>query len=394
MLSRADILLSYAFRPFFGLAAGFAVIGMAAWLGTLHGLGAGRLSVAWHAHEMLLGFGGAAVAGFVLTAVATWTGRPPINGRLLVALAAAWLTGRLGFYAGAALPWSVVMLADLLFPVLLAALTFREIAGVRNQRNYVVAAWTWLLAGVTLAYHLGAGGLWPGGEAVATTLLVHLLAALVTLVGGRVVPSFTANWLRAQSVSRLPAARPLVERTVLPLTLAAGIADGFASGTRVTATLALAAALLHGLRLAGWRGLATRREPLLFVLHAAYAWLPLGYLALALGPLGLPVTRAAALHALTVGAIGGMILAMMSRVALGHTGRPLRAARPTVVAYLALGLAALLRAVGPMAGLPPIIMDLAAFAWIGAFLAFGITYLPILTAPRVDQTAARSAGST
>ncbi len=393
MLPRAEILLSYSFRPFFSLAASFAVIGMAAWLGALHGLTA-PLSVAWHAHEMLLGFGGAAVAGFVLTAVATWTGRPPVNGRLLATLGLAWLLGRLCLYAATSLPWAVVMLADLLFPVLLAALTVREIASARNRRNYVVAAWAWLLAGLVLAYHLGAGGVWPGGEAVATTLLVHLLTGFVTLVGGRVVPSFTANWLRARGVRRLPASMPLVERWVLPLTLAAGAADGLAGGTRLTAGLAFAAALAHGLRLAGWRGLATHREPLVLVLHAAYAWLPLGYLALGLGALGLPVARAAALHALTVGAIGGMILAMMSRVALGHTGRPLHAARLTVLAYLALGCAALLRTVGPMVGAPPIVMDLAALAWIAAFLAFAVTYLPILVAPRIDQATARGSSAT
>jgi len=386
--------LSYAFRPFFLLAGGFAVLGMAHWLLVLAGNpwpGDGGFSTVWHAHEMSVGFAGAVVAGFLLTAVATWTGRPPVQGGWLVLLATAWLAGRGAMLFAAALPPRLVAVLDLAFPLLLALLATREIIGGRNRRNFGVLALAWLLVVLALLYQAAQLGLVPtdteaGTQQLVVRLLVQVLVLMVATIGGRVIPAFTTNWLRARQVNRLPVARAWLERVILPLTALAGLSQALFPDARATVVLCLLAALGHALRLAGWRGLATWPEPLLLVLHLAYAWLAIGFLLVAATGAGAPLPGTAALHALTVGAVGGMILGMMTRVALGHTGRLLTAARGTVVAYGLLGLATLTRVFGP--AFEP--LALAAFQWSGALwiAAFGLflwTYTPILLGPRADD---------
>lgn len=381
-LAMGKLLCSYAFRPFFLLNPLFALIAVGLWVtawaqGGFPGLPADMLS--WHIHEMVIGFAGAAIAGFLFTAAAAWTGRPPLSGGRLALLIAAWLAGRAGMLAGGFLPDTWVLILDMLFPVAMAMFAVREIAAGRSRRNYGIAAVTLAIAGLNLYYHLG-GGL------TALYLLIYLLLVLITVIGGRIVPAFTGNWLRSQGVSRLPETTAAVEALVLPVTAAAGLFASLAPGSRWTAGLMLLAAVLHAMRLLRWRGWSTRREPLLFVLHAAYAWLPAGFLLTALAALGLlPAT--AAIHVLTVGAISGMILAVASRVALGHTGRRLYAGPLTVAAYQALAVAVLLRVIAPLwadAYLPLVVA--AAAAWALAFIFFLIEYWPMLTGPRV-QTA-------
>lgn len=385
--------LSYAFRPFFLLAGGFAVLGMAHWLLVLTGRPwpeAGSFSTVWHAHEMGLGFAGAVVAGFLLTAVATWTGRPPVRGGWLLWLAATWLAGRGAMLFAAALPPGLVAALDLAFPLLLAGLATREIVGGRSRRNYGVMALAWVLVGLVLLYQAAALGLIPEGteaetEQIVVRLLVQVLVLLVAVVGGRVIPAFTTNWLKLRGADRLPVARPRLEGVILPLTAVAGLSQSLFPEGWPTALLCLLAGLGHTLRLAGWRGLATVAEPLLLVLHVAYAWLAIGFLLLAVTAAGAPLPGTAALHALSVGAVGGMILGMMTRVALGHTGRVLTAARTTVAAYLLLGLATVARVFGPAFET----LAAAALPWSGALwmAAFGIflwSYAPILLGPRAD----------
>lgn len=379
-------LLGYAFRPLFLGAAIFAVLGMAAWISRWLGWAFAPdhpLGVPWHAHEMALGFGGAVVGGFLLTAVATWTGRPPVQGPTLLVLVLAWLAGRVALYLAGG---PVTAAIDMLYPLLLAVLATREIVAARNRRNYGVLLLMWLFAALNAGYHLGDA--WPVSQMPMAAVMVHLLALLVALIGGRVVPAFTGNWLRANGIASLPSSSPVLESVILPLTALAGIAVSLAPVSPIAGMLCLATALAHGLRLSRWRGLATRQEPLVFVLHGAYAWLPAGYGLLGAGAFGLPIPPGAALHALAVGAVAGMILAMMTRVALGHTGRPLHAARLTVGAYWALLAAALLRSVGVALDPAGPALALSALAWMLAFGLFLFVYWPILTGPRPAPPAA------
>ncbi len=381
------IIFSYAFRPFFLLGPLFGVAAILFWVLQLHGLAApagAQEPVLWHAHEMLFGFGVAAIAGFLLTAVATWTGRPPLAGPWLAALTAAWIAGRLAM--GSALPAAAVAILDLAFPLLLAALGGREIIGGASRRNYGIAAGLAALAVLNLVFHLGRSGAWPGADRVALLLIAHGLLVLITVIGGRIIPSFTANWLRLRGQTHLPRSQPWVESLLIPAMLLAGISDSAGAPALLTAGCALAAGALHALRLAQWRGAAAAREPLLAVLHVAYAWLPIGYALLGLSALGLPLPRSAALHALTMGGVGTMVLAVASRVALGHTGRTLAVAPLTVAAYVILNAAVLVRVLSPLApGAYLALIDTAAAGWVSAFGLFLWVYAPILTGPRADS---------
>lgn len=379
-------LLSYAFRPFFLLGAVFGIVAIMLWLAMLHAPGVVPVApdpVAWHAHEMLFGFAGAAIAGFLLTAVATWTGRPPVAGRLLGVLVVAWLAGRAAMLSGTGLPPWLVALADLAFPVLLAVIATREIVAGGSRRNFGIAGVVTAFALLDGLFHLGYSGMWSGADRMALYLTAHGLLVLITVIGGRIIPSFTGNWLRQRGDMRAPRSRPWVEALLVPLAILAGIADSTPVAAPVVAVLSMAVAALHGLRLSGWRGRAAAREPLVLILHVAYAWLPVGYLLLGLTALGLPLPRSAALHALTMGGVGTMILAVATRVALGHTGRALVAAPLTTVAYVALNAGVLVRIVSPLApGAYLSLIDTAAMAWLIAFGLFTLVYWPILTQPR------------
>lgn len=380
---KEPVLLSYAFRPFFLLNGIFAALIIFLWVMSLHGSGLPNATTFWHSHEMLIGFAMAAVAGFTLTAVANWTGRPAIRGLPLALLVFSWLAGRLAMLFSAWFPPGLVFLLDMLFPVLLGWLLSREIIGASNQRNYPLIAIVFVVAAFNALYHLGQGQWLPGSDRLAIYLLIHTLLLLVTIIAGRIVPSFTANWLRQQGRDQLPVNSDSVNRAALVLTLLVGLAACFMPMHPLTGILAFTAALVHGLRLARWKGFATLSNPLLFVLHAAYLWLPIGYALLGCAIFGWLFTPTSALHALTMGAISSMILAVTTRVALGHTGRPLQAGRLTVLAYCLLMLAVFARVLGPLAGEAYLRMiDLSATGWILAFTIFTWVYWPILTRPR------------
>ncbi|MGB7453277.1 MAG: NnrS family protein [Lysobacterales bacterium] len=381
--SKVPVLLSYAFRPFFLMNGIFAVLIIALWVMTLHGSGLPGATPLWHSHEMLIGFAMAAVAGFSLTAVANWTGRPAIQGVPLALLVVSWLAGRLAMALSFWIPASLVFFLDMLFPVLLGLLLSREIIGGRSRRNYLLIAIIFVVAILNALYQLGAGQWLPGADSLAIYLLIHTLLLLVGIIAGRIVPSFTGNWLRQQGHVQMPVNSDIVNKTALTLTLLVGLAASFIPAHPVTGVLAFVAALVHGLRLARWRAFATLSNPLLFVLHVAYLWLPVGYTLLGCAVFGWLFTPTAALHALTMGAIGSMVLAVTTRVALGHTGRPLHAARLTVLAYWLLMLAILVRVLGPLSGQGYMLMiDLSATAWILSFAIFTWVYWPILSGPR------------
>jgi len=374
--------LSFGFRPFFLAAALTAPLLMVPWLLFLLGLHqplpwANPLE--WHVHEMIFGFVGAALAGFLLTAVANWTGRPPVQGAMLGTLLAAWLAGRVAMTGITGLPATGVAVVDLLFPFFLLALVAREILLGGNRRNLALVAIVGFLALSNVAFHLGAGGR-------ALDFSLHVLLLLVVVVGGRVIPAFTGNWLRGQGAAEGPVSRPTVERLVVSGGIVIAVADTFASGSVLIGALAAILAGLHGYRLAGWRGRATWREPLVAVLHVAYAWLVAGYGLLAVSAFTDLIPRSAGLHALAAGGIGTMILAIMTRASLGHTGRPLHATAAAVGAYLLVGAGALLRVLAPL--LPALYGGLivaAGVLWALGFAVFAIVYFPILTGPRLDR---------
>lgn len=384
-MSRSSVIFSYAFRPFFLLSGLAAILVVATWILSLRGhaiLALPANPLLWHGHEMLVGFVMATIAGFVLTAVATWTGRKPLNGVLLLLLVVAWIVGRIAM-AVPHLPPVLAALGDMLFPIALCVLVAREVCSVGNRRNYPIVAVMLLLALANGAYHLASLGFLPIQERTILYLLLHTVLLLVTVIGGRVVPNFTANWMRGQSIERPAVNHALVDRLTISSTLVLGILASVSPAGAVTGVLAIATAVLHALRLSQWRGLTTLRNPLLFVLHASYAWLPIGYALLGLAILGGMGSTSGALHALAMGGIGSMILSMMTRVPLGHTGRPLHASRMTVVAYLAMFIAVLLRISAAIPGLHYLDMvSLAALAWGASFAIFLYVYAPILLAPR------------
>jgi uncharacterized protein involved in response to NO len=380
--------MSYAFRPFFLLNGLFAIAVISVWLMTLHGTGLASFPATmlyWHGHEMVVGFGMAAMAGFVLTAVATWTDRPPLRGKLLGMLVFSWLLGRLIMIAATQLPYWLVASVDTIFPFLLAFLVGREVVRGNSRRNYPIVGIALVLAVLNLMYHLGGMLILPGMDRLALYFMIHLVLLMITVIAGRIIPNFTANWLRARGHERLPENHLLTDGITVAATLAIGVSVTLTPFGPVTGILALVAALSHAVRLARWRGLATTSEPLLFVLHVAYLWLPMGYALTALAAFGLVFPATAALHALTMGAIGNMILAVTSRVALAHTGRPLHAPRLIVISYAILNAAVIARVLSPLnPSLYVDMIDLSALGWIVTFAIFTGVYWPVLTRPRVD----------
>ena len=386
------VVLSYGFRGFFLAAGLFAVVAIVIWLALLHGYSGLVLPanpILWHAHEMFFGFVVAAIAGFMLTAVPMWTGQTPLQGAPLGILLSTWLAGRLVMLAGGILPAVLVAVIDLLFPSLLAFFIIRMLIAGANKRNYPLGVLITLLPLANLAYHLGVLELWQGAQ-YGIYAMPHLAALLITIIGGRIIPAFTANWFKLQGIGQLPRTHAWLEYSCIGLTLLTAIAMLIAAQSIISGTLAAAAAVLHGLRLSGWRGLQTLTNPLLAILHLGYAWLAIAYLLLSLSVFTNLISHSGALHALTIGAIGTMILAVMSRVGLGHTARPLQAAWIIVIAYGLLSLAACARI---FAALWPsyygFLIDLSGLAWIIAFAAFSWIYWPILTCPRIDGKAER-----
>jgi uncharacterized protein involved in response to NO len=381
-------LLSYGFRPFFLGAAVWAALAMALYVPMLVGalaLPTAFDPVSWHAHEFLFGYLSAVVAGFLLTAVPNWTGRLPIVGWPLGALFALWLLGRAAVAVSAGLPPLAVAVADLAAPVALGAVIAREIVAGRNWRNLVVLAMLAVFVVGNAVFHWEAAqGDYP---AQGYGLRIGLAAAvmMIAVIGGRVVPSFTRNWLVRHGPGRLPA--PPMQRfdkvalAVLLAALALWVAAPGAAATG--AALALVGAL-HLVRLARWAGERTAAEPLVLVLHAAYALLPLGALVMALETLAPGAFGgAAAQHVWMAGAIGLMTLAVMTRATLGHTGRDLTAGAGTTAIYLALLAAvAARRAAGLWPGEAGVLHAISGLAWIGAFGGFAALYGPLLLRPK------------
>ena len=377
-------LLSAGFRPFFLVAGLWAVVALPVWLAVLGGelvLPSAFDPVAWHAHEMLFGFIQAAVAGFLLTAVPNWTGRMPIQGWSLGALAALFVAGRFAVTISALIGAEVAAAVDLAFPAALLAALGREVVAGRNWRNLPMLGALGLLGVANALTHAEAlGWAWTGGPGLRLGIAVVLL--LIGLVGGRVIPSFTRNWLAKRGETRLPAPAGRLDAAALAATAAALLAWVAAPGWAGVAPLMGLAAIANGVRLARWRGHLTGAEPLVWVLHLGFAWLPVGFALMALAPV-LGFAQSAALHALTGGAMTTMIVAVATRATRGHTGRALVAGRATTALYALVTVAAAARvAAGLAVGATMPLLAVAGVAWVGAFVLFLGIYAPMLMAPK------------
>jgi uncharacterized protein involved in response to NO len=381
-------LFAYGFRPHFLLAGLAAFVLIPVWaasfaLGTP--IGSDWPPTLWHGHEMLFGFVAAAVGGFLLTAVPSWTGQRGFAGAPIVVTSALWIAARLMIAGSAAWPPIAVALVDLAFlpaiGVLIGPLLLRE-----GNRNTPLLGVLLVLTVSNAVFHLALAR--KDAPLAAHALLVGFdtVLVLVTVIGGRIVPAFTGAALRAGGAAAAIKTLPGLTPIAVAVMLAVVVVDGAWPDSRAAGWLALAAAVVHAIRLAQWRTLKTLREPIAWVLHLAYAWLPVGFGLKACALLIGAAFSAFWLHALSIGAAATMILAVMTRAALGHTGRPLVVAPPVTAAYLLLSASALVRVFGlAVAGVSyPIIILVAASLWAAAFGLYLLVYAPILVSPRLD----------
>lgn len=373
-------ILSYGFRPFFFGAAVWAALAMALWVPMLSGriaLPTAFDPVSWHAHEFLFGYLGAVVAGFMLTAVPNWTGRLPIVGWGLGGLVLLWLAGRVAILVSAGLPTGLVAAIDLSFPVALGLAMLREIVAGRNWRNLIVLVMLAAFIAGNGVFHWQAASGAYAAQGAGLRLGLGAGIMMIGVIGGRIVPSFTRNWLVRRGPGQLPAP-PMqgFDKAALIVLLAALLLWVLWPLHPLTGMALALAGALHAVRLARWAGHRTLAEPLVTVLHAGYAFVPLGALALAAailapGTLGM----AGAQHLWMAGAIGLMTLAVMTRATQGHTGQALRAGVGTVAIYGALILSVLARvAASARPEAAGTLHMLAGLAWIAAFGGFALVY--------------------
>lgn len=373
-------LFALGFRPFYLLASVFAALSVPLWALQFSGL-LGHAYLAgplWHAHEMLFGFTLAVIVGFLFTAGRNWTNQPTPTGGLLAALALLWLAARVLLLT----PYAVAAaVANVAFPLAAAAALAVPFLKARNKRNYFFIGLLVLLAVVAACFHLGQLGLVDASELPGMRIALDVVLFILAVMGGRVIPMFTNNGVPGTAAVKKPA----VEKAALGLTLALGAVDLLGLSGWPVAVVAAAACAAHASRWGLWQPWKTLRVPLVWVLHLSYAWVPVHLLLRALGELGV-VAPSLATHALTVGAVGGLIIGMMTRTARGHTGRPLKADGWETACYVAVLLAALVRVGGPLIEPAWTVNAVLASAvlWSSGFGLYAVRYWPVLSRPRLD----------
>ena len=387
-----SIILQEGWRVFFMAAGLYAVVALGVWLvwaGGLADLPFAPAPIAWHAHEMVFGFAFAAIAGFFLTAVPNWTGARPASSRVITLLAGLWLAGRIAVWFAMLLPAWLVALVDLAFLPALAATMLAQLLVRPKPQNLMflgVLTLAWL---ANLLVHLDWTGL-AGTESQGIRGGLLTVCAMIAVLGGRVTPAFTRNaLLRANPGAEVPVSRPRIDMAGIVLALLTALLATAAAPDALTGTVAVAAGLVALLRLSGWRGLDTLRDPIVWTMHASYLFLALGLLGWGLSLLGLG-SEIAGLHLLGVGAVGGMTLSIMSRASLGHSGRPIVATAPLIWGYVLLPVAAALRwAASSWPEMFHFIGTVGAGAlWIAAFALFVVALWPVWTTPRGGKGAA------
>jgi len=381
---RNFVLFALGFRPFFLLAAIFAVVLMAQWVLTFVGnrefanyYGA----IGWHSHEMIFGYAVAVIAGFLLTAVRNWTDIQTAAGSLLVGLTALWLVARLmPFFPGAFPPWLIAGVDIAFLPALGIALSIPLLRSVQ-RRNLIFLPLLGALTAADVLVHLELTGYAESSARAGTFLGLNLIVLLIVIMGGRVIPFFTERALSGV----IPKRRPAIEWLSAASATAFLIAELLLPNSMLAGGLAALAAVSNGIRLIGWYTNRFWSVPLLWVLHLGYAWVVAGFCLKALAAIGL-ISPQFTVHAFSVGGIGVLTLGMMARVSLGHTGRPLTAVTPVAVAFVLINLAAVLRGILPII-FPhwlPQLVALSGSLWVAAFSLFLLIYAPILTQPRID----------
>lgn len=377
---------SGGFRPFFLFASLFGVFAITLWLLDLLGYYAINTSLApveWHKHEMLFGYTSAVIAGFLFTAVPNWTGRLPVVGYRLMAIFTLWLAGRVAMLLGESIPYEVTATVDAAFLPVLGAVIVREIIAGQNWRNVKVMVPVLGLGLTNIWFHIDVA---IGGTGAAPTRMgFTAILILLMLIGGRIIPSFTRNWLARQDPGKLPVP---FNRFDAGVTAGSAVAMGLWVFIEQPALGALFAVLglLHISRLERWAGLRTISNPLLLVLHIFYAFIPVGFLTLAVGMwFELPQVNIAALHVFGIGAVGGMTIAVMVRASLGHTGRKLASSAVLNAAMLAIGISMFLRVVGAIWPEFDWAITGSALAWIVAFGLFAFRVGPWLLVPRAKH---------
>tara|TARA_R110002095_G_scaffold57395_3_gene49294 strand:- start:1738 stop:2988 length:1251 start_codon:yes stop_codon:yes gene_type:complete len=385
-----QVIFSNGFRPLFLCAGAFALVALGWWAGYLKGWLSAPTShlnpVYWHGHEMLFGLVGAAIGGFLLAAVANWTGRSPVQGTPLTLLVGSWLLGRGVMLSNGALPELLVLGVDSLYWVLLTALVGREIWISGNRRNLKVIVILGLFGFFNLLFH--AQSLVDSASLNLRELGIRgalmLICLMITLIGGRIIPAFTRNWLKLNrpQVVQLPPEFNRWDAAAAGATLIMALSWILAPAAAMTAVLAILAGTLQLIRLARWCGLKVVTEPLLFALHLGYGWLGLGFILLGLSTLVTAITPSAGVHALALGAMAGLILPVAARAALGHTNRVVSAGPLMSCVFVLIHLAALLRV---LATLPSLwsgeLLSAAALCWLAAFGLFCVRYVPVLLLP-------------
>lgn len=376
-------LLSYGFRPFFLLGSLWSGLEVLVWLPVHYGdmtIPTAFSARDWHVHELLYGYLSAVIAGFLLTAIPNWTGRLPLQGRPLAVLVLTWLAGRYVITFSAGIGWLGTMVIDVAFLALMSGAVVREIVAGKNWRNLKIAALLGLLGLSNLGFHLEAHI--EGAAVYSTRVGIALVLMLVMVVGGRIIPSFTRNWLLRREPGRLPAVFGPFDTVCLVLSGASLAAWCVAPDAAATGVALLGAALANAVRFVRWAGDRTLADRLVLVLHAGYAFVPLGFLLAGLAAFDI-IMPSADIHAWTTGAMGLMTLAVMSRASLGHTGRPLMASPALQMVYLAAMVAAITR-IGADVVLEwrgPLLF-LAALCWTVAFVGFAVLYAPLLCRPQ------------
>jgi uncharacterized protein involved in response to NO len=376
-------LFSYGFRPFFLFGALYAGLAVLVWMPVF----AGELTLVsafsprdWHVHEMLYGYVPAVVTGFLLTAIPNWTGRLPLQGTPLIVLFLAWVAGRIAVTFSAGIGWLPAAIIDGGFLLLMAAAAAREIMAGSNWGNLKVVALIDVLASSNIAFHLEAH--FAGSTEISTRVGLAAVTMLITLIGGRIVPSFTRNWLARENPGRLPAPFGRFDAVAIAVSALALLAWVIVPAHRATGAALLLAGVIQTVRLARWAGDRTLRDRLVLILHLGYAFIPLGFLMTGAAAFDL-IPSAAGIHAWAGGAIGTMTLAVMTRASLGHTGHALSASYATQAIYAAVVMAACTRiaaAIEPAYGRS--LLCVAAAFWAVAFIGFATTFAPVLVRSR------------
>lgn len=382
-----SILFSFAFRPLFLCAAVFGIISIGWWV-IIYILEIGLPPIAtdpvsWHGHEMLFGFVGAAIGGFLLTAVASWTQRPAVKDWRLMILTVAWLTGRVAFSLSSVIGPLLTALFDLSYPVLLFLFFTNEVVQAGDRRNYKVAIFLALFAFFNLLYQFEYTffiSILPK-TSLRGGIMVTLL--LVTTIAGRIIPNFTRNWLlkNRPDYHKTPTPLNLFDKVVMVITLSFAVCWVLIPYHPLTNYGAILTAILHLARLSRWCGWATRSDSFILVLHMGYLWIPLSLLLIGLSHLTGQIMFSASLHGLTIGTLLLLIVAVGSRAALGHSGRELKAFGAMPVSYYLISVSAIFRILATWPAFHLEFLVLSAVALILALLIFTYHYFPILTQP-------------